>query len=160
MSLALCPQVVPLAHQQFRSSGTQATCDGCFARQSLYLVISFTQACPGQHTHRSFRKWMSTIDTVQSSLGFPLRFLQQAHWICEDGGLRGLTVTSGGNPAEDMGDCFHCHCQAEGGSSTAEEKSDHEFIYLPLLKSIPSTVAMRMIFKPASGVANLTSVCA
>ena len=29
MSLALCPQVVSRAPQHFRSSGTQATCDGC-----------------------------------------------------------------------------------------------------------------------------------
>ena len=26
----------------------------------------------------------------------------------------GLIVTSGGNPAEGMGDCFHLHCEAGG----------------------------------------------
>jgi len=34
MSLALCPQVVvSQAPQHFRSSGKQATCEGCFSRQ-------------------------------------------------------------------------------------------------------------------------------
>ncbi len=32
----------------------------------------FTPACPGQYTHRSFRRWMSTIDTFQSGLPTPL----------------------------------------------------------------------------------------
>ena len=39
MPLALCPQVVSWAPQHFRSSGMQATCDGCFARQSIWSVI-------------------------------------------------------------------------------------------------------------------------
>ena len=67
MSLALCPQVVSQAPQHFRSSETQATCEGCFARQSICSVFPFILACPGQYTHRSFRRWMSTIDTFQSS---------------------------------------------------------------------------------------------
>ena len=28
----------------------------------------FTPACPEQYTHRSFRRWMSTIDTCQSGI--------------------------------------------------------------------------------------------
>ena len=32
----------------------------------------FTPACPGQYTHMSFRRWMSTIDTFQSGLPIPL----------------------------------------------------------------------------------------
>ena len=39
-SLALCPQVVTQAPQHFRSSETQASCDGCFARQSICSVVS------------------------------------------------------------------------------------------------------------------------
>ena len=35
MSLALCPQVVSQASQHFRSSKNQATCEGCFACQSI-----------------------------------------------------------------------------------------------------------------------------
>ena len=31
----------------------------------------FTPACPGQYTNRSFRRWMSTIDTFQSGLPIP-----------------------------------------------------------------------------------------
>ena len=40
ISLALCLQVVSQAPQHFRSSEKQATCEGCFARQSICLVIS------------------------------------------------------------------------------------------------------------------------
>ena len=40
MSLALCPRLVSEAPQHFRSSETQATCQGCFARQSICLVIA------------------------------------------------------------------------------------------------------------------------
>ena len=34
--------------------------------------LPFIPACPGQYTHRSFRRWMSTIDTFQSGLPIPL----------------------------------------------------------------------------------------
>ena len=40
MSLALCPHVVSQAPKHFRSSETQAACDGDFARQSICSVIS------------------------------------------------------------------------------------------------------------------------
>ena len=43
--------------------------------------------------------------STHSSLCFPFHFF---------GGMCGLTVTSWGNPAEGMGDCFHLHCQAGG----------------------------------------------
>ena len=43
-------------------------CEGCFARQSIPRSFSLTPACPGQYTHRSFRRWMSTIDTFHFSL--------------------------------------------------------------------------------------------
>ena len=39
MSLALCPQVVSQASQHFRSSKKPATCESCFARQSICSVI-------------------------------------------------------------------------------------------------------------------------
>ena len=60
MSLALCPQVVSQAPQHFRSSETQATCEGCFDRQSICSVFPFTLACPGHYTHRSLRRCIST----------------------------------------------------------------------------------------------------
>ena len=41
MSLALCPQVVSQSPQYFRSSENQATCEGCFAHQSICLVVPF-----------------------------------------------------------------------------------------------------------------------
>ena len=40
VSLALCPQVVSQASQHFRSSEKEATCEGCFARQSVCSVVS------------------------------------------------------------------------------------------------------------------------
>ena len=40
MSLGLCPLVVPQVSQHFRSSEKQATCERCFARQSICSVIS------------------------------------------------------------------------------------------------------------------------
>jgi len=40
VSLALCPQVVSQASQHFRSSEKEATCEGCFAQQSISSVIS------------------------------------------------------------------------------------------------------------------------
>ena len=65
----------------------------------------FTPACPGQYTHRCFRRGMSTIDIFQSVLPIPrFTFFQQAHWICEDDGMCGPTVTTWGKPAESMGD--------------------------------------------------------
>ena len=40
MFLALCQQVVSQAPQHFRSSETQASCNGCFVRQPVCSVIS------------------------------------------------------------------------------------------------------------------------
>ena len=54
MSLALISQIVSQAPQHFGSSEKQAICEGCFARQSIWFPI--TLSCPGQYTHRSFRK--------------------------------------------------------------------------------------------------------
>ena len=34
--------------------------------------FSFSPACPGQYTHRRFRRWTSTIDTLHSGLPIPL----------------------------------------------------------------------------------------
>ena len=73
--LALCQQGVSQAPQHFSPSEKQATCEGCFVRQRISSVISldsFTPACPGQYTHWSFRRWMSTINTFQSGLPIPL----------------------------------------------------------------------------------------
>ena len=70
--IALCPQVMSQAPGHLRSFEKQATCDGCFARQSVCSAISFKPACPGQYTHMSFQKQMSTIDSFQSGLPVPL----------------------------------------------------------------------------------------
>ena len=68
-SLALCPQVVSQCRQHFRSSETQTTCDGCFARQSICSVISLHSACLSVRSFpftpaclvQSFGRWMSNI---------------------------------------------------------------------------------------------------
>ena len=96
MSLALYPQVISLAPQHFRTSETQVTCDGklqalvydifleegagkrcseCVVMVALPASLSarsflFTPACPGQYTHRSFRRWLSTIDIIQHPITF------------------------------------------------------------------------------------------
>ena len=57
------------------------------------------------HWHISLPVWSS--DSTS-------HFLLQAHWICVDYGMCGLTVASWGNPAEFIGDCLHLHCQAGG----------------------------------------------
>ena len=61
MSLALCPQVVRVALPASLSARS----------------FPFSPACPEQYTHRSFRMWMSTIDSYQSGLPIPL-----FAWIC------------------------------------------------------------------------------
>ena len=47
MSLVVCPLVVSQASQHLRSSETQTTCEGCFARQSICRTFPFTPACQG-----------------------------------------------------------------------------------------------------------------
>ena len=62
MSLALCPQVLSQVSQHLRSSEKQANCEGCFAPASLSArSFPFTPACPGNYTHRNFRRWI-TVD--------------------------------------------------------------------------------------------------
>ena len=63
MSLALCPQ----APQHFRSSEKQAICEGSITASVSARSFPFTLACSGQYTHRSFWRWMLTIDTFQSA---------------------------------------------------------------------------------------------
>ena len=77
MSLALCLQVVSQAPQHLRFSEKQAACEGCCARLPTCLVASlhsgmsravqpqeFSKVGVDQwHIHRSFQKWVSTVDT-------------------------------------------------------------------------------------------------
>ena len=66
MSLALCLQVVSQVPQHFTSSEKQATCEGCFARQSVCSVISLHSGMSrGQYTHRNFWRW-KTVGCVYS----------------------------------------------------------------------------------------------
>ena len=62
-----------------------------------------TPACPGLYTHWSFRRWISTIETFQP--GFPI-----PPFVASSLNLWGWwhvwSVTSWGNPAEGMSDCF------------------------------------------------------
>ena len=70
-----------------------------------------TTVFPGQHSFRSFRRWMSTIDTCQSGLQFRFLLLSQALELLRMMAC-GRTVTSGGIPADSMCDCFQVYCQA------------------------------------------------
>ena len=72
MSLALCPQVVSQAPHHFRSSEKQATCEGCFSRQSVCSVISLHSGMSRAVHPQGFRKGMSTSDPFQSGFPIPL----------------------------------------------------------------------------------------
>ena len=98
MSLALCPQLVSQKLQHLRSFETQATCEGCFARQSICSVVSLHSGMSRQYTHISFRSWMSTINTVQSGLPIPLFIFCSK--LIESGRMTAC------DPAEGMGDCL------------------------------------------------------
>ena len=107
MSLALCPQVVSQAPQHFRSEKL-ATCEGCFARQSICSVVSLPSGMSSAVHPQEFRK----VDVDHRHIPvwashFTFHLLQHAHWICEDDGMCDPTVTYWGNPAEGMGDCFN-----------------------------------------------------
>ena len=71
MSLALCLQVESQASQHFRSSEKQATCEGCFASQSICSVVFLHSSKSRQSIHRSFRRQMSTIDTFHPGRSIP-----------------------------------------------------------------------------------------
>ena len=62
----------------------------------------------------SLWKWMSSTGTFQFLVSHSNFCSKTSDSICEDDGMCGPTVTSWGNPAEDIGDCFHLHCQAGG----------------------------------------------
>ena len=56
MSSALCPQVVSQASQHFRSSEKQATCEDCFARQSICSIVSLHSGMSGAVHPQEFSK--------------------------------------------------------------------------------------------------------
>ena len=64
--LALCPHIVSRAPQHVISSETQATCDDCFARQSVCSVVSLHSGMSRAVHPQEFSKVMSNImDTCQ-----------------------------------------------------------------------------------------------
>ena len=67
VSLALCPQVVCQVLQRFRSSETQATCDGCFTLQSVCSVISLHSGRSRALHPQEFPK----VDVEHATLGLP-----------------------------------------------------------------------------------------
>ena len=81
MSMALCPLVVFQAPQHFRSSEMQATCEGCFACQSICWVISL-------HSGMSTNS-LQTLSLVSFSpcswLSVPWQCQTQHQW--ENGGV-------------------------------------------------------------------------
>ena len=96
VSLALCPQVVSQAPQHFTSSETQATCDGCFARQSVCSAISLPSGMSRAVDPQKFSK----VDVDHRHIPVwdshsTFRFLWQSHCTCEGDGMCSPTVTSG-----------------------------------------------------------------
>ena len=77
MSVNLCQPIVSQAPQHFRSPATQATCGGCFSRQSVYSVISLhsdmSRAVHPQETSR----WIP--NTYAASLDLPVH-----SWLYEN----------------------------------------------------------------------------
>ena len=65
MSLALCPQVASPVPQHFRSSEKLPLERVALPASLSARSFPFTPAYSTQYTHRSFWKWMSTIDTFQ-----------------------------------------------------------------------------------------------
>ena len=105
MSLALCLQAVSQAPQHFWSSKMQATCDGCFARQS-YLLGHLSWHW---HVQDSTPTGVSgggycTLSHAGVGFKFHFHFLQHAQWSCEDDDMFGLIATSWGKPVESMCD--------------------------------------------------------
>ena len=101
MSLALCPQVVSQAPQYLRSSEKQATCEGCFSRQSVCSVISLHSGM----SRAVHRQEFSEVDVdhwrIPVSLGFPFQFslplfsaLEQAHCTLIACGSKWVTAAS------------------------------------------------------------------
>ena len=72
LSLALCPQLVSQAFEHFRSTEMQATCEGCFARQSVCSVISLHSGMSRAVHPQEFSKVDVRLIWTDSSLGFPL----------------------------------------------------------------------------------------
>ena len=56
MSLTLCPHVVSQTPQHLRFSETQATCDGCFACQSIDSDVSFDSSLSRAVHPQEFKK--------------------------------------------------------------------------------------------------------
>ena len=90
MSLVLGLQVVSQAPQHLRSSKTHATCDGCFARQSVCLVISlhsgmFRAVCPLGFLKVNVKYWhmpaLASHSTFCSRLFEFVRIMECVVWL-------------------------------------------------------------------------------
>ena len=98
MPLALCPQVVSQSPQHFRSSEKQATCEGCFACQSICSVVSLHSGLFRAQHPQEFSK----VDVdgrrplTHSSLAFPFHFslFIASSSNLEDDGMSSPTATS------------------------------------------------------------------
>ena len=103
MSLALCLLVVSWASKNIsdllRSKLLERVALPAFLSAQSFPLMP---ACPEQYSHRSFQRWMSTIDSFQSGLPTPL--FTFCSMLVES--VRMLTCvvwfTSWGNPVEDV----------------------------------------------------------
>ena len=74
MSLALCPLVVSVSSSSTLQILREASHLWGLLCQPVYLLGRFA---PLRHVHRSFRRWMATIDPFHSGLSIP-----SAHVLC------------------------------------------------------------------------------
>ena len=101
-SLAVCPHVVTQTPQHFRSSKTQANCQGCFSCQAICLVISFHSDMFRAVHPQEFSEVDAEYDTCQCGLPIPLVAGLLSMWrgwytMWSDCYLVGQSKSSGGH---------------------------------------------------------------
>ena len=113
MSLALCPQVVSQAPQHFRFSEKQATCEGCFARQTICSVITLHSGMSRAVHTQEFSK----VDVDHKHITVPIPLFTFCSKLTEP--VRMMACVVWLSPLETIQrrasvTCFHLHRKAGG----------------------------------------------
>ena len=82
ISLVLCLQAVSQAPQHFRSSETQATCDGCFARWSICSLTSPDPSMSQAIHPQSPQRWLLNTATCHKHTAYSGRTAYQSKRHC------------------------------------------------------------------------------
>ena len=116
--IALCPKVVFPAPQHFRASEKQASCEVCFAPQSLLGHFRSLRHVQGSSPKGVFEGGCRPL--THSSLGFPFHFSFFCSKLIESVRMTACAIQL--SPLEvfqrrawvTASTCFHLHCQAGG----------------------------------------------